>query len=286
MAGALVAAPLCPLMSQPTHQCQRADEALCGWGLDILDRPCPGWVQVRTRYGYTGFAPTGCLLEDPCRAAQWEALPEVMVTGGLCGLLYLPEVESWRVDTLPRGALAAPVGPPSETGWQRLALPNGREGYTKSSFLSSNYEKAPFWGEEPLRASIVRAAESYLGVQYRWGGKSPVGIDCSGLTFMSYFLHGITIFRDARIEPGFPVRAIPLEEARPADLLYFPGHVALYLGEGRYVHSTARPGSDGVVVNSLTPGAPDYRADLRESLITAGTVFPRNIQPCPPSGPV
>ena len=91
---------------------------------------------------------------------------------------------------------------------------------------------------------------------------------------MSYFLNGITIFRDARIEPGFPVRAISPEAARPADLLYFPGHVALYLGEGRYVHSTARAGSDGVVINSLCPGQPGYRADLRESLITAGTVFP------------
>lgn len=276
MAHALVTTPLCPLMSQPTHQCERADEVLCGWGLDILDRPCPGWVQVRTDYGYTGFAPTDCLLEDPCRAAQWEGLPKVMVTGGLCDLLNRPEVEGWRVDTIPRGALAALVGPPLEAGWQRLALPDGREGYTKSSFLSNDYEKAPFWGEEVLRASIVRRAQSYLGVQYRWGGKSPVGIDCSGLTFMSYFLHGITIFRDARIEPGFPVRAIPFEQARPADLLYFPGHIALYLGEGRYIHSTARAGSDGVVVNSLTPGAPDYRADLRESLITAGTVFPRN----------
>ena len=274
MARALVRTPLCPLMSQPTHRCERSDEVLSGWTLDILDRPRPGWAQVRTAYGYTGFAPTGCLLEDPDRATQWEALPKVMVTGGLCDLLHIPEVEGWRVDTLPRGALAAPVGPPLETGWRRLALPDGREGYTKSSFLSDDYKKAPLWGEDRLRASIVRRAESYLGVQYRWGGKSPMGIDCSGFTFMSYYLHGITIFRDARIVPGFPVRAIGLEEARPADLLYFPGHVALYLGEGRYIHSTARAGSDGVVVNSLNPGDPDYRSDLRESLTTAGTVFP------------
>ena len=128
--------------------------------------------------------------------------------------------------------------------------------------------------EEQLRARVVERAKSYLGVQYRWGGKSPLGIDCSGLTFMAWFFSGVLLYRDARIVPGYPARPIPLEQCRPADLLYFPGHIALYLGEGRYIHSTARAGSDGVVINSLDPDHPDYRADLREKLLTAGTVFP------------
>lgn len=60
---------------------------------------------------------------------------------------------------------------------------------------------------------------------------------------------------------------------KPADLLFFPGHVAMYLGEQKYIHSTGKAGSDGVVINSLDPAAPDYRPDLPEKLTGAGSWF-------------
>ena len=148
MAHALISAPICPLMSQPTHQCERADEALLGWPVEILEQAGPGWAWIKTRYGYTGYAPTNCLLDDAGQAARWAGLPRAMVAGGLCDVLNIPAVEGWRVDTLPRGALIALAGPPLDTGWQRVALPDGREGYTKSSFLSDDY-KVPLGGQDP-----------------------------------------------------------------------------------------------------------------------------------------
>ena len=105
-----------------------------------------------------------------------------------------------------------------------------------------------------------------------------MGIDCSGLAFMSYLMCGILIYRDARIMPGFPVREIPMgnpaDTARVGDLLFFPGHVAVSLGEGRFVHATAYPGCGCVTVNSLNEKDPDFRKDLREKLIAVGSVFP------------
>ncbi|CUQ35691.1 Dipeptidyl-peptidase 6 [Flavonifractor plautii] len=177
------------------------------------------------------------------------------------------------LDTLPRGALAAPVGEAGE-GWQKIALPDGREGYTKCSLWEDDYKTPPAVSEEALRARAVEVALSYQGTQYRWGGKSPLGVDCSGLTFMAWFFCGVSLYRDARLVDGFPARPIPFEARKPGDLLYFPGHIALYLGNDRYIHSTARAGSDGVVINSLDPAAPDYRADLREKLYAVGSVFP------------
>ena len=65
-----------------------------------------------------------------------------------------------------------------------------------------------------------------------------MGIDCSGLAFMSYLLCGILIYRDARIMPGFPVREIPMgnpaETAKKGDLLFFPGQCGRFSGRGTF----------------------------------------------------
>ena len=73
--------------------------------------------------------------------------------------------------------------------------------------------------EEALRARAVEVALSYQGTQYRWGGKSPLGVDCSGLTFMAWFFCGVSLYRDARLVDGFPARPIPFEARKPGDLL-------------------------------------------------------------------
>ena len=113
----------------------------------------------------------------------------------------------------------------------------------------------------------------YQGTHYRWGGKSPMGIDCSGLVSTAYMLCGILIYRDAHIMEDFPIHEISLENVKPGDLLFFPGHVAMYLGHGRYCHSTGRSGDNGFALNSLNPGDPDYRADLKAAITQVGSYF-------------
>lgn len=270
---ALVNAPICPLMLRPTLQGERADEVLYGYAVEVLEGTRAGWYLVNAPYRYKGYAPAEALLFGNGNLDRWEALPKRVVLKGVCDVLSAPAVEGWRVETLVRGSLVSPVGQPDGKGWQKVSLCDGREGYTKSGFLGAYYTSPITREENPLRAAIVQSAMSYLGTQYRWGGKSPLGIDCSGLTSMAYLLNGITIYRDAHIREGFPLREIPQADKKPADLLFFPGHVALYLGEGRYLHSTAFNGSDGVVINSLDPAAPDYRADLPGKLTAVGSIF-------------
>ena len=84
---------------------------------------------------------------------------------------------------------------------------------------------------------------------------------------------GILIYRDAVLAEGYPVHAIPFSRVKPADLLYFPGHVALFMGDGKYIHSTGDIRTFGCTVNSLDPKDPDYRADLAGCLKGAGSIF-------------
>ncbi|RHP00972.1 NlpC/P60 family protein [Firmicutes bacterium TM09-10] len=224
------------------------------------------------------------------------------ITTLYAGSLIWAEKDSAYVDS---SAAARPLQP----GWRRVFLPDGmgglREGYMRSRFLEpcQGQERWRKWApqrstvlteridavsqsepkeqedadalrsEEAFRKSIVQTAYSYLGTQYRWGGKTACGIDCSGLAFMSYFRNGILIWRDAAIKEGYPVHEIPIEQAKPGDLLFFPGHVAIYLGNGRIIHATGHPESSCVTVNSLWEGELGYREDLKNSLCAAGSIF-------------
>lgn len=278
---AIVNSPICPLMSQPRHDCELADEALFGMALEVLEQTTPGYWKVRTHYRYEGYAPVNALVISDRSAQEWEALPKkVVLHKNTCDVMAAPKVQSWPIVTLPMGAVVAVTEPPETdpetgepTGWQLVSLPDGAEGYVRSSWLDTYYDKPIDLPEPQLRQRLVDTAKLFARTHYRWGGKTPLGVDCSGLVSMSYLLNGIVIWRDASIKEGFPIHAIDLKDAKAGDLLFFPGHVAMYLGDGRYIHSTGKAGSDGVTFNSLDPAAPDYRADLREKLNGVGSYF-------------
>ena len=271
--NAIVIEPICPLMSRPQLQCERADEVLAGMVVELLEEVRPGWYLARAPYRYEGYLRAEHVLTGDHLVRRWTQRPKRVVLRGVCDVLSGPAVACFPLATLTRGALVSPAGAPNADGWLRVELPDGRQGYTKCSFLGEYCEKPRSDDPEELRKAVVETALSYQGTHYRWGGKTSMGIDCSGLVSMSYLLNGVVIYRDAGIVEGFPVHAIPREAMKPGDLLFFPGHVAMYLSQGRYIHSTARNGSDGVVINSLDPCHPDYRADLDRDMTAVGTVF-------------
>ena len=271
MSDALVRVPVCALRCGPDDRAEQADEVLSGMAVTVLDH-AGGWCQVETPYRYRGWARAGDLCQDGTACRRWAEAPKRVVLRAFCDVLSGPGVEHVRIECLTRGALVSPLDPPEAGDWQRVRLCDGREGFVRMGFLGTYHTDPAFREEGPLRAALTETARSYLGTQYRWGGKTPLGIDCSGLTSMTYLLNGIQIFRDARIEPGFPVHPICRGSMGPGDLLFFPGHTAMYLGEGIYIHSTAREGA-GVVLNSLDPASSRFRADLAGTVTAVGSIF-------------
>jgi cell wall-associated NlpC family hydrolase len=85
----------------------------------------------------------------------------------------------------------------------------------------------------------ARFAMEEVGVPYRWGGESPTtGFDCSGLVRWAYGLVGVDLPHSSYALYG-EGRQIPTSRMAPGDILFFEGlgHVGLYVGRGRMVHS-------------------------------------------------
>lgn len=271
MEHALIKSTIAPLMESPSHVSELADEALCGMTVEILEKKGT-WVHIRTHYFYEGWVNEEALCFDKSLVQIWNAAPKTVVLQAYADVLDAPKVQGHFVGSVTRGGLLSPMGQP-EDGWQRVRFCDGREGYTWGAFLGEYITSWSKENEPTLRGALVNTALGYLGTQYRWGGKTPLGIDCSGLCSMAYLLNGVMICRDAHILPEFCMHKIAFKDIKEGDLLFFPGHVAMYLGDNRYVHSTAGNNCHGVVINSLDPKAPDFRADLPEKLLGVGSIF-------------
>ncbi len=259
----IVTVPKATLYKSPTSKIV-TDELLSGW-IVTVQQEWQGYLKITTHYGYSGW-----LKKCTIRSYQSNCLPTALLCGHTIDILKEPRVQSPVLSTLFMGSTVT-LGGDSANGWQKIKTADGISGYVPCITLLPQMEYNR--SQQELRSAILNYAMSYLGTQYRWGGKTHEGIDCSGLTFMSYYMCGILIYRDASIKAGYPVREIPFSEIKPADLLYFPGHVALYLGNEKYIHSTGNPKSFGCVINSLCPYDQDYRADLAENILAVGSVF-------------
>lgn len=99
--------------------------------------------------------------------------------------------------------------------------------------------------------SVISVAKSKLGSPYSWGGVGPSSFDCSGLMLYA-FKHGanITLPRVSKNQATVG-RYVSRENLRPGDLVFWGNpvhHVALYIGDGKYIHAP-QPGDYVRIVN-------------------------------------
>ena len=277
MTKAVAIRDIMPLYTEPSADSELADEVLFGMTVEAEAVSDTNFCRVKTHYRYEGYAHADDLYFGE-NAEMWETRDKFV-----CSVRYLdikdsPEVQAKTSASLPMGGLLAELAVPENTddGWTCIEMPDGKRGYVRSCCIK---RPAPDWrteDEDSVRAAVIASAMKYTGTQYRWGGKTGLGIDCSGLASVSYLLNGIIIYRDASIADGFEIKEIPFESVKPADLIFFPGHVAVYLGNNEYIHSTGHKDSQGVTINSFDPESPVYRADLAETEKKGGSIFPDN----------
>lgn len=106
-------------------------------------------------------------------------------------------------------------------------------------------------------ARAIKFAMRQVGVPYNSANRLGLtGYDCSGLMWRSYFEAGIDIGANTSatiVTPGGPRTAVPIGQVRPGDLIWYPGHIAMELADGRMVEA-ARPGTNVRVVGTAGRG--------------------------------
>lgn len=126
---------------------------------------------------------------------------------------------------------------------KKMGLPPN--GLVDASFLTSIGIKmrgvagssAPLPDPAP-NAAVVAELMKHVGVPYRWGGATPAGFDCSGLTMFSYKAIGKSTPRTTwDLWAAYP--KVPFNQLAPGDMVFFSnlGHMGVYIGDGNFIHA-------------------------------------------------
>jgi cell wall-associated NlpC family hydrolase len=212
--------PQAPLRREPRPDASLETEALKGERVTIYDTNGEGWAWGQLAGdGYVGWLPDNAL-------APPGAAPTHKVTALRTLVFPGPSIKLPPLEALPLGARLA------------IARIEDRMAMTPSGTYVPAMHLAPLGDKE---SDFVAVAERFLGAPYLWGGKTALGLDCSGLVQVALTACGISCPRDSDMQEaalGTAVSADPSELCR-GDLVFWKGHVAIVRDQNSLLHANA-----------------------------------------------
>lgn len=221
--------PVLPVRAEPSERAELTTQLLYGERFDVLDTR-EGWSLIRAvSDGYEGWATNKMLttvsdlLEYEMHALESRILPNPLVSfrGIDVGQMFLPAGSRLFVHGnhyyFPVAETMVELFPEKE--WQ----------YVNNAF--------------PLPERILETAFQFLNAPYLWGGKTILGMDCSGLIQVSAAINGFQMPRDARDQAYLGEEQF-LSLALPGDLAFFANpegrivHVGLICGPRQILHAS------------------------------------------------
>jgi cell wall-associated NlpC family hydrolase len=215
-----VSAPSLPLRREPRFDALLETEALLGEVVTLYDeREGWAWVQL-ARDGYVGYMPSGGL--TPALSA-----PTHRISALRSYVFPEPDGKTPPLALLSLNALVTVTKPEGKF----LALAGG--GYVFAGHA------APVG---TFARDFVAVAEAFLGTPYLWGGRTSVGLDCSGLVQLALEAAGFVAPRDADMQGVELGRAIDWPKRaslRRGDLVFWEGHVGIMTSAKDLLHANA-----------------------------------------------
>jgi cell wall-associated NlpC family hydrolase len=213
-----VAVPLLSLRREPRFDARLDTQALMGERVRVFDtREGWAWLQLEGD-GYVGYAAQDDLAGIAGAPTHRVAVPSTF-------MFAAPDIKSQPTVTVTLNAMVRVLRQD-----ERFAhLANGR-------FVVARHLK-PLGENE---ADFVAVAEAYRHVPYLWGGKSVLGLDCSGLVQLSLEASGRTSPRDSDMQEkalGRPLPKDDLDGLKRGDLVFWDGHVGMMADERMLLHA-------------------------------------------------
>ena len=234
-----------------------------GTTVEVLTSVENGWYQISVD-GTKGYVSGDYLVVNEAEAASppVEAEPVyVQVTTSVLNVRSGPGTSYDKVGSVRSGQILKAT---AENGWYKI----------DSGYISAEYVKevdASAASQSGKGQEIANYALQFVGYPYVYGGSSPKGFDCSGLTYYVYAQFGYSINRTAsnQLSNGY---AVEKSQLQPGDLVMFrqngstkaASHVGIYIGNNQYVHAS-------------TPGVGVIISDLNDPYISSGYVGARRI---------
>ncbi len=212
---------IAPLRGAPSSEAMLLTQALMGERVTIYDRDGEGfaWGQLNSD-GYVGWLPDRALTKPA-------AAPTHKITALRTFAFPGPSIKLPPVDTLVMGAAVTVI------------RDDGVFAVTRGGWYLPRQHVGPI---DRHVDDFVAVAEQFVGTPYLWGGKSGLGIDCSGLVQVALNAAGIGCPRDSDMQQDGLGRALDAAESRKlrrGDLMFWNGHVAIARDADTIVHANA-----------------------------------------------
>ena len=215
-----VAEPTAPLRRAPSPDAPLDTEALKGERVTVYETSEEGWAWGQLAAdAYVGYIPAGALREPgPAPTHKVSALRTLVFPG--------PSAKLPPLEALPLGC--------------RLAVARVEQPFAVTA--SGGYVPARHLAAlDSVERDFVAVAERFLGVPYLWGGKTSLGLDCSGLLQVALTACGVPCPRDSDMQEtalGEPL-APPFDPSklRRGDLVFWNGHVAIVQDAATLIHA-------------------------------------------------
>jgi cell wall-associated NlpC family hydrolase len=213
-----VVEPIAALRRTPSHEARLDSQALLGERIVVYETTDEGWAwgQIESD-GYVGWLSANALGDTGRAATHKVAVPRTLGFPG-------PDIKLTPAVALPMGASVAIVRQD-----ERFAV-------------TTNGWHLPIVHLAPIKArkrDFVAVAEAFLHAPYLWGGKTSLGIDCSGLVQAALQAAGIPCPRDSDMQELALGKLSSLGELRRGDLVFWKGHVAIARDGETLLHANA-----------------------------------------------
>jgi cell wall-associated NlpC family hydrolase len=208
---------IAPVRRAPSHGATMLTEALRGERVTIYETDDEGWAWGQlARDGYVGWLPASALLAPGDE-------PTHKVTALRTLVFPEPSIKAPPVEALPLGAQLV------------ITRMQGEFAVSPGGFLPARHV-APLASAEK---NFVAGAERFLGTPYLWGGKSSLGIDCSGLVQVALTACGVMCPRDSDMQEAAFGQRVELAQLQRGDLVFWKGHVAIARDAATLIHANA-----------------------------------------------